>query len=164
MEIWRQNAKEIERGARGDVNELIREEIEKIEEAGVEAEAVIEENEDGLGDLREDDAEDEDFGLEEEQEQEEFEMDDGRRLEVGVEVREEFIEEERRIVEHEEGQQISGVNEIPEIHLDINIVEEVRENENENGVRIEGEVEVGEIINIADDEGENAGEISDFWV
>jgi hypothetical protein len=85
MEIWRQNAREIERGARDDVNELIQEEIERTEKARgeAEAEAVIEENEDGLGDRREDDAGDEDFGLEEE-EQKEFAMEDGRRLEVEV--------------------------------------------------------------------------------
>jgi hypothetical protein len=61
MEIWRQNAKEIERAARDDATELIREEIERIEEA----EAVVEENEDGFGEGRDDDAEDEDFGREE---------------------------------------------------------------------------------------------------
>jgi hypothetical protein len=42
----------------------------------------------------------------------------------------------------------------------------MRRNENENEVRIEreldGEGEIGEIINVADDEGENAGGISDF--
>jgi hypothetical protein len=118
--------------------------------------------EDGLGDRLDADAEDEDFGPEEEEE--EFEIDDGRRLEVGVGVRGEDIEAERRIVEPEEGQQI------PEIHLEVeveaNVVEEVRrnenENENENEARMEGEVEVGEIINIADDEGDNAGGIGDF--
>jgi hypothetical protein len=43
----------------------------------------------------------------------------------------------------------------------------VKENENENEARIEREAEVGEVINIADDEGENAGEseeIGDFLV
>jgi hypothetical protein len=73
MEIWRQNAKDIERGARDDANNVIREQIEKIEEAGVKAEAEtetktsIQENENELGDRREDDAEDDDFGLEDEQ-------------------------------------------------------------------------------------------------
>jgi hypothetical protein len=108
MELWRQNAKEIERGARDDVNELIREEIERVEEA----EAVIKEKEDGFGDHGDDDAEDEDFGgeHEKEEEHEEFEMDDGRRLEV--EAREEATEEETKIAEPEEGQQIPGVDEI----------------------------------------------------
>jgi hypothetical protein len=67
MDIWRQGAKQIKRGVKDDVNELIREEIERIEQAGVETEAeveaVMEENEDGLGDRRDDDAEDEDLGL-----------------------------------------------------------------------------------------------------
>jgi hypothetical protein len=144
MEIWRQNAKQIEHLLE------IREEIERIEEAGVETEAEAE----GLGDRRDDNAE---------EEEEEFEIDDGRRLEIEVRVREEVIEEDSRIVEPEEGQQI------PEIHLEVeaeaNVVEEVRRNENENEVRIEGEVEnEGEIINIADDEGDNAGRMDDFLV
>jgi hypothetical protein len=91
-------------------------------------------------------------------------MDDGRRLEV--EVREEAIEEERTIVESEKGQQRPGVNEIPEIHIEVeaNVVEEVRRNENEARIEreLEGEGEVREIINIAEDEGENARGISDF--
>jgi hypothetical protein len=36
------------------------------------------------------------------------------------------------------------------------------ENENENEARIEGEVEGGEIINTADDAGDNVGGIRDF--
>jgi hypothetical protein len=74
MEIWRQNAKEIERGAKDDVNELIREEIERIEEmraeteTGVEAEIEdgIDDDGDEIGHHREDDVEHEDFGAEEE--------------------------------------------------------------------------------------------------
>jgi hypothetical protein len=38
----------------------------------------------------------------------------------------------------------------------------MRKNENENAVRIECDGEVGEIINIADDEGENARRMNDF--
>jgi hypothetical protein len=79
--------KKIEGGARNDVNELIREETERIVAVGIEAEAINEENEEGLNDRGDDDAEDEYFGPEageEEDEKEQFEMDDGRRL--GVEV------------------------------------------------------------------------------
>jgi hypothetical protein len=106
---------------------MIREEIEISEEA----KAVIEEDKNRFADRLEHDVDDEDFGREEEieEEHEEFEMDDGRRLEV--EVREQAIEKERGSVEPEEGQQIPGTNEILEMCLEVeaNVVEEMRRNE-----------------------------------
>jgi hypothetical protein len=48
----------------------------------------------------------------------------------------------------------------------VNAVEKVREREIEARIEgeVEGEAEVGEIINIAEDEGGNAGERRDFLV
>jgi hypothetical protein len=120
-----------------------------------------------MDDRREADTEDEDFPLDEEkeQEQDEFEMAVGRRLEAEGKVN----EERRVIVEPQEGQQMPERNEIPRLSLDASAIEEVKENEIKTGIgaEIQGEAEVkarvGEIINPEDNEKGTDDETGDFF-
>jgi hypothetical protein len=98
MEIWRQNAHEIQPGTRDDANALIREEIDQLEHARVEEEGNAEieagiENEDDLMNQDQDEDDDEEIEL--------FEVEDDRREmrgpEMGSERENEILNAEAQI-------------------------------------------------------------------
>jgi hypothetical protein len=182
MEIWMRNAREIESGTREDVNEMIREDIERLEteaeaEAGTFAEAEsdieagiaaeMEDNGSGIGTGRDDYADDDCFEGDGVQEEEEG-VEDGENHEHEHEIegeRERELEAIREnegwggvVPEPEEGQRVQDQQGEQE---DVREVEERVETDTGG---FENEVEVGRIDNPADDEGGDGSGDEGFWV